>query len=527
MATIRCWALHGNINNAINYVINPNKTDNGMLVESTSQRPEISGYCWKAQEKIRPEYEGDFTDIVGYHFQQSFEAGSITPDEALEISKEWIEKITGGQHDYVLAVHIDQADRKKNPHIHTHIIINPRNKVTDKKMQIFYKKDIPTFKEISDRICVEHGKKVLREPKGQGKTYYEWMLENQGDSLKEVISKTIDTVIPKVKDYDEFKMYLTKLGYEIEDGLNNQPDPDIFEFTADISLFNDKLSTENNYYIRIPSTNDYISVPKKKGRWLQNDVTYSLKFGLDERLVRYDSDGLPKAEITGEDLRSYFEDKTRESIGRKGLRIKVPHSKKFIRCQNIKSNEDGDGYSLNEVIERIENNGRYASDPEVLKLIGSDQVTKDSLNRFYEEANIRTKWMNSKYYKMSKKERYIDFKTNEIQNRLNEIHERRKGADDILVIDELKKNRSALQNDLREINTELSKQEAYYEQIQMDRLADLLEASEKEIEEYAVINIVPLQETRRKLKDEISSLSLRINRAENKVRKANEKVHTK
>ena len=74
---------------------------------------------------------------------------------------------------------------------------------------------------------------------------------------------------------------------------------------------------------------------------------------------------------------------------------------------------------------------------------------------------------------------------------------------------------------------ELSKQDAYYEQIQMDRLADLLEASEKEIEEYAVINIVPLQETRRKLKDEISSLSLRINRAENKVRKANEKVHAK
>ena len=80
---------------------------------------------------------------------------------------------------------------------------------------------------------------------------------------------------------------------------------------------------------------------------------------------------------------------------------------------------------------------------------------------------------------------------------------------------------------MREINTELSKQDAYYEQIQMDRLADLLEASEKEIEEYAVINIVPLQETRRKLKDEISSLSLRINRAENKVRKANEKVHAK
>lgn len=515
MATVRCWALHGNVQRAIDYIINEAKTDNGLLVESRNYPVSQSGLMWTAQEKYKEDYTEDATNIVGYHFQQSFEAKSVTPDEAMEISRYWIERITGGQHDYVLATHIDHADRHKNPHIHTHIIVNPRNNVTGKKMQIFYKKDLPIFKEISDRICVEYGKEVISQPKGKGKTYYEWLMENQGDSLKTVVAKTIDNLIPKVRDYDEFKHYLIKLGYEVEDSLETEVN--YFDITADISLINEELSTDKNYFIRIPKTNDYISVSKTHGKWINNDRTYILRFDLEKELVKYDASGNVKATIRTEDLRNYFDDKTKADNSRQGLRIKPPHSRKFIRCHRIDSNEDGDGYSLNEVLERIENNGRFVSDPEITNLLNKDEIDKnDALNHFYEQAEIKTKWQNSKYYQMSKRERYVDYKTKDIQNRLDRIHKRRESANDLISIDKLKNERKELYKQFKELSAELSKNEMYYEQIHIDKLAGRLEVSDEEILTFANENITPLQKLRLQLKDEISSLSLRINKAETK-----------
>lgn len=516
MATVRCWALHGNVQRAIDYIVNEEKTDNGLLVESKNYPVSQSGLMWTAQEKFREDYTEDATNIVGYHFQQSWEAGSITPNEAMELSKQWIERITGGQHDYVLATHIDHADRHKNPHIHTHIIINPRNNLTGKKMQIFYKKDLPTFKEISNRINVEYGKSVIEQPKGQGKTYYEWLMENQGDSLKTVVAKTIDNLIPKVRDYDEFKQYLTKLGYEVEDGLQDN-EVNHFDVTADISLISEELSTETSYFIRIPKTNDYISVPKTYGKWKDNDRTYMLRFDLEKEIVKYDANGNVKANIRSGDLQNYFDDKTRTDNGRQGLRIKPPYSKKFIRCHRIDENENGEGYSLNEVLERIENNGRFVADPEIINFLNKEEINKsDELNYFYEQAEIRTKWQNSKYYQMSKKERYVEYKTEEIQNRLQSIHERRATANDLISIEKLKEDRKSLQKQLKDLNAKLSKNEMYYEQINIDKLAGRLEASDDEITTFANENITPLQKMRLQLKEEISSLSLRINKAETK-----------
>ena len=531
MATVRVWALHGNVQNAINYIINEDKTKDG-IYECKGGTPSIAGIEWKASRDIVKETIPSTEDIVGFHFQQSFEVGSVSYEEAFEIGKKWIESITGGQHDYVMAVHTD----KPNPHVH--FIVNPTNNVTGKQMQIYYKKDLPTFKEISDRICVEHGKEVLDAPKGKGKTYYEWLMANQGDSLKTVIAKTLDTVIDKVQSYEDLKIYLTKLGYEIEDNLDEggnistlkEPSAfDEYKFSIHKSLLVEEKETETSYFVRIPNTQgkEYMELPKDNGEWTSNEDVFFTSFSLADEFNVFDKEGQVISKSSAIEIKNKWEDKTEKKKSREGLRIKPPHARKFIRCHNIEVNDKGEGYSLNEVLERIENNGRLRTDEKINKVISVDKIDRVDLSRnlndLYEDANIRTLWKNSKYYDMSKKERYIAYKTKELQQRLNKIHNMRVEVDDIQSLDSLKDNRKILRNDLASVSQELSIQEAFYEEIHMDMLADRLEVSQKELSEFVQEQIEPLQKQRLKLKEEISSLSKRINIAETKLQKQNRK----
>ena len=506
MATNRVWALHGNVQNAIDYIINKDKTDNGLLVEAKNCSPHSAGLMWKIQAMDNRNAEDG---IVGFHFQMSFEAGSVTPDEVMELSKRWIESITGGNHDYVLATHIDHVDQKKNPHIHSHIIVNPVNNVTGKKMQIYYKKDLPVFKDISNRICKEYGLEVLQDPKSKGKTYYEWMMENQGDSLKQVIAKTIDTAVNKVCDYKEFKDYLGAYGYEIEDGLEKLNDTD-FSIKANVSLIYEELSTDTSYFIRIPKTKDYIEVNKDDVKWKDDNKTMIIKYDQREDVLKYDESGRIKSLIKSKELQNNFD--VVEKIGRQGLRIKVPDSSKFIRCERIDKNDKGEGYSLDDVIDRINNNGRIFSDPDVTQFIAEGKSNKQALNRFYEEANIKPKWKNSKYYQMSKRDRFIEFKTHEFQNRMQAIHERREVANSISSLSNIEANLTQLQADLKEVNEKIAFYEHAINKAEIDKMENRLDVSTQDLDEYMESTVLPLKELKSKIKLEIQESKSKIDK---------------
>ena len=116
-----------------------------------------------------------FDHRVGYHFQQSFAPGTVTKEQAMQITQEWIEDISNGQYDYVMALHTDKY-YEGLPHYHVHIIVNPKNKVTGKNWDIYYKRDVNKFKDSSDRICASHGLDIIENYKNVSKSYYEWMI---------------------------------------------------------------------------------------------------------------------------------------------------------------------------------------------------------------------------------------------------------------------------------------------------------------------------------------------------------------
>ena len=112
------------------------KKTEGTYVYSSSASPAVLGMEWSSSNELNNQLGFDaFDRRVGYHFQQSFAPGTVSKEQAMQITQEWIEDISNGQYDYVMALHTDKY-YEGLPHYHVHIIVNPKNKVTGKNWDI-------------------------------------------------------------------------------------------------------------------------------------------------------------------------------------------------------------------------------------------------------------------------------------------------------------------------------------------------------------------------------------------------------
>jgi len=510
LATIGCHSIKGNPQKAIDYIVNLNKTELH-LIESKGCNASTAALEWSQNNNAANQTSDSSIDDVGaYHFRQAFPKGSIEPEEAFEISKQWIEAATGGNHKYVLAVHTDKE------HIHTHIIVNPMNEVTKKKWNLYYKREIPEFKRISDRICLEENQPVLSHSDSKGMSYYEWQMKNKGDTLKDIIKKTIDATIPLVSDYDQFKNYLTKLGYEIEDGVDlSEPldQEDEFRYSLNEKMFIPEMETETHYFTRIPFTKDYMYLPKENTEWTYNNTTCFVKLGLKEQFEIYNKDGQYINDKTVEMIKGRFDDKTR--TGRQGLRIKVPGSKKFIRCDNI-----GEKYKLDNVINRIFEEGRIVLDPNVEKILNGNMSEKEQIKLrkdFYETASIKTKYSQSRFYEMTKQQKFVYFKTKELQSRLDNFYQLDRISEDISNLENLKNLRISLIEYLNVINSKINEVEIEYQELINQQMEGTIDVTEFEINNFIVENIAPLRQERLDTKNQIDDLKDRIEKAQEHI----------
>lgn len=101
--------------NAIRYILDPIKTDNGRLVGGNSgKKPkEVLKNFLDTKEAFRK-----LDGRQGYHFVISFPPGETDEETAYEVIREFCEEYLEDNYDYVFAVHNDTA------HKHGHIIFN-------------------------------------------------------------------------------------------------------------------------------------------------------------------------------------------------------------------------------------------------------------------------------------------------------------------------------------------------------------------------------------------------------------------
>ena len=196
---------------AIAYILNPEKTDEKLLVSSYGCASETAAREFEWTRRIAEQKGMNPVRIIARHVIQSFEIGEVTPELAHEIGKQFADEILGGKYEYVLTTHIDKD------HVHNHLIFNAVDFV-DYHAYKSYKRIYYDMREVSDRLCKENGLSVIPPSQNKGMSYKEYTEAKRGTSWKQKLKQTIDRLVITAKDYDDFLRLMQEAGYEIKPG---------------------------------------------------------------------------------------------------------------------------------------------------------------------------------------------------------------------------------------------------------------------------------------------------------------------
>ena len=211
MAVTKIKAIRGTLSKAIAYILNPEKTDEKLLVSSYGCASETAAREFEWTRKIAEQKGMNPVRIIARHVIQSFEIGEVTPELAHEIGKQFADEILGGKYEYVLTTHIDKD------HVHNHLIFNAVDFVNYHAYKS-YKRIYYDMREVSDRLCKENGLSVIPPSQNKGMGYKEYTEAKRGTSWKQKLKQTIDRLVITAKDYEDFLRLMQEAGYEIKTG---------------------------------------------------------------------------------------------------------------------------------------------------------------------------------------------------------------------------------------------------------------------------------------------------------------------
>jgi len=207
MAVTKIHPIKVNLKAALDYIENPDKTDDKMLVSSFGCSYETADI--EFQMLLDQAFKKG--NNLAHHLIQAFEPGENTPEQAHEIGRQLADEVLGGKYPYVITTHIDKG------HLHNHIIFCAVDMVNQRKY-ISNRRSYAYIRRTSDRLCREHGLSVVKPGKDKGKSYAEWDAQRKGKSWKAKLKIAIDAAIPQAKDFDDFLRFMQTQGYEIKPG---------------------------------------------------------------------------------------------------------------------------------------------------------------------------------------------------------------------------------------------------------------------------------------------------------------------
>lgn len=207
MAITKIHAIRATVKGAVNYICNPDKTDEKMLISSFGTTPSSAAEDFRFTMSQRENPEGE---NKAYHLIQSFAPGEVDAKVAHQIGCELADRLLKGRYSYVISTHNDKG------HIHNHLIFCACDNIDYKK----YDDSRRTYwhiRELSDELCEEHNLSVIRENKHLSKSYGEWLQDKRGNSWKSQLKSDINQTIKQAHSYEEFLSLMQAKGYEIKD----------------------------------------------------------------------------------------------------------------------------------------------------------------------------------------------------------------------------------------------------------------------------------------------------------------------
>lgn len=194
------------LQNALEYIQNPDKTEKLFLVGSVNCLPETAFEQMMDTKKLFQKTN----KRQGYHIVLSLKPGEGTPEIAFDMARRFTEEFLGDRYEAVYAVHIDKD------HIHSHIVWNSVSILDGRKYD--YKKGDwkHIIQPITNKLCKEYGLSIIEAEyvkNSQNLSRKEWQYEQ---TFKEMIHRDAMFCASYAGSMEHFLFLMQRLGYEFK-----------------------------------------------------------------------------------------------------------------------------------------------------------------------------------------------------------------------------------------------------------------------------------------------------------------------
>ena len=193
---------------ALDYIQNPEKTNGNVLVGSINCLPETA---FEQMMDTKMTF-GKMDKRQGYHIIISFVPRETTEEIAFDIVERFAKEYLKDEYEAVYAVHNDKD------HMHAHLIFNSVNLVTGMKYEYRKGEWKRRMQPITNKLCKEYNLEIMpaeyaREPKNLSRV--EWEQEQQ---FKEMILADALFCQNYAGSMDHFIFLMKRIGYQFEYG---------------------------------------------------------------------------------------------------------------------------------------------------------------------------------------------------------------------------------------------------------------------------------------------------------------------
>ena len=206
--------FHGkHLKRSLDYVMNPEKTQDGRLVGAINCQVDSAFEQMKATKRKF----GKVDKRQGYHIILSFKEDEVNPDTAFEITRRFVEEYLGKSYEAVYVVHDNTA------HVHSHIVFNSVSFVDGKKYR-YEKGDWAKYiQPITNQLCQEYGLSIINVDDGskekEHESYKDWSEYREGSFVwADMIKRDLDSCILQAGNNEQFLELLSDKGYEVKQG---------------------------------------------------------------------------------------------------------------------------------------------------------------------------------------------------------------------------------------------------------------------------------------------------------------------
>ena len=258
MAYIKIFPIKVTDKKALDYITNPDKTDEKLLVSSFGCSPETADLEFAMTREQTKKNGMDKGDNLAFHLIQSFKPDETDAETAHRLGQQFADEVLKGKYEYVISTHVD-----KN-HIHNHIIFNAASFV-DHHKYVSNKRSYHKICRISNRICHENGLATSMPTGEKSKSYKENMEYHRGTSWKAKLRVAVDKAIWTSINYEEFLQKMQLAGYEVRQGKHlsfRAPEQKNFTYMKSLGSY----YSEENVRIRLAKNRSKVKTPNHLSR---------------------------------------------------------------------------------------------------------------------------------------------------------------------------------------------------------------------------------------------------------------------